>query len=1460
MPGTIQRMILLVVILVNSSLLAGENLPALIDRLNTSIPKLMADEKVPGLSMVLIRDNRIVWSGCYGVRAAGKTDKVDESTLFEAASMSKPLFTYAALKLVEDKRLNLDVPLDSYLDQPYLADQPQAAEITGRMVMLHRTGLPNWREGGWQKGGPLEVLHQPGTKFTYSGEGYLYLQTAIEKITGQPMADWLDSVLLKPLKMDHSSYVWREALKGNYAGGHDKEGNLKKGRRFYTEGNAAYSLYTTPTDYARFLLEMMNPDRSASYSLQKDLIQQMTTLQVEPEKGVARSCRSLGWVVSAPEESPQWVSHSGTNGSGFRCHSRFDMANQSGSVIMTNSDRGNIVWEAIIKLIDNPVNQAVSVSQEEKFTTWEPVGRTIHYGYRVMNPTPKPSGKLDIYMPLPLPSPRQEIRYLHLSEKGKQRIFTDRHGQKLAHYSIDKLEAGQWFDIGFVAGLTVSSMSWNATGHDSGGSPPELATELRTLYLAAEKNYSMDTSLMRNLAADLTRDAASDYDKLVNIHDYIISKVRYVRDDVWDPAAEVLTRGYGSCSEYNYVLSGLCRLAGLPTRCVGGTSNGFHDLPTTDVVFHRWTEVYLSDYGWFPADCSRDANPIRGKRSHFGRVYNDAIIWCRQAGGDDDTLGWEYRAELRVEGKNPGLKDDHRVRWFEYYPESEVNAAYAWFDGGQAEPPAADLLECALLHWDDVSETNQLKMIEALAGSGRNACLRRAGRLNEENGLRERWVRKLCSSEDLAETILEKSRQLFSFRSWYRSNESRLVVNGDGKFLLKSNSGSTPIATTTDSSLEIWQALAVELADRLTESVEQINEKAVVVMPVEDQTIVGLADNRQAIHSALKNRITGNLQIKLIDEVAFDRFMEEQGPGSKEYWILANADTSQYPEAMVPDVILIPLAITERTEKKTVLYHLEFKVLELARRKYTTITAKRYREKPAVAGPSESGVLIAGGDTVLARWEHDWVGRMGYEWPLSELEPFISQADAALCNLECCVSLRGAPVDKGERCSFYYRARPDMLRCLSDVGMDMVTAANNHGGDYGPDSVADTRMWSEKAGLVCVGIGNEIKVAGSPQLVRVGPVRVAIAGMDMTMPRFAAGENRPGTHYVREELADFAARTRELGEWARDRCDLLALTIHWGSNWVEQTPAIHREMARVAFENGVDVILGHSAHQLQGIEIIDGKAVIYDMGNLLFDCELSPEGKRGGLFRLYLSPDGVQKIEVIPTQVLDGHTVPASYDDAHEVLGEMNRLCAALDTHLLIDEDLEGRPMGVIPIAECQVTARETIDPNLVFATFPIAGGSLPASGPRVLLTPDIPDGATILNPAKPLAPGIELLAYQIPANAKEGGIVYLSTWWRVTGKIKPNIMPAFQMEVNGEITRRGTPWYTRHDLMDWSAPMSQLVPDQVVEDVYPARLAGIPAGQCRVSAVMVDTSQIPENRILNAPVYLGEIKIQAEK
>lgn len=320
------------------------------DRIAKRVPALMREFHVPGVSIAVITSNKVAWTGTWGVKRAGGDGEVDEQTLFEACSMSKPLFAYATLKLVEDGRLDLDRPLTEYLDEPYLDGQPDHRLITGRMVLTHTTGFPNWRKGGWRKGGPLPVKFKPGTKYGYSGEGFLYLQRVVERIVGEDLDVFMKERLMRGIGMETSGYEFEKKLRLRYSAGHDLKGEFKSDRRFFDQGNAAFSLYTTPVEYARFLIEIMRDDRSASHSLSQKTLDEMLKPAVKAT-GRHTGWRGLGWQL---HDTPggQRVSHGGSNGTGFRCHSRFYPGRKEGIVIMTNSYGGEKLWKQLLKELD----------------------------------------------------------------------------------------------------------------------------------------------------------------------------------------------------------------------------------------------------------------------------------------------------------------------------------------------------------------------------------------------------------------------------------------------------------------------------------------------------------------------------------------------------------------------------------------------------------------------------------------------------------------------------------------------------------------------------------------------------------------------------------------------------------------------------------------------------------------------------------------------------------------------------------------------------------------------------------------------------------------------------------------------------------------------------------------------------------------------------------------------------
>lgn len=326
------------------------------------LPHLMKKHNVPGAAVVEIRGHRIAAETYRGVLDATQSEAVDAHTIFEAASMTKPLAAYAALKLVEQGKLDLDRPLNKYLPKPYLPNEPMHAKITARMVMTHTSGFPNWRPKP-PNDTTLKVMHEPGTAFRYSGEGFQFLQRAMEAITGTDLESHMQSTLLWPLGMSRSSLIWQADRAANAAAGHDANGKLKENRRHYSHPNAAFTLYCTPRDYAAFVLEIMKSDRGAEHSLKAETINLMLE-PASPPTGralLARQGRTgegeirygLGWQIEPTPSGPR-VRHSGSNGTGFRSYVEFDPARGDGIIIMTNAEGGANLWKELVEAVCAP--------------------------------------------------------------------------------------------------------------------------------------------------------------------------------------------------------------------------------------------------------------------------------------------------------------------------------------------------------------------------------------------------------------------------------------------------------------------------------------------------------------------------------------------------------------------------------------------------------------------------------------------------------------------------------------------------------------------------------------------------------------------------------------------------------------------------------------------------------------------------------------------------------------------------------------------------------------------------------------------------------------------------------------------------------------------------------------------------------------------------------------------------
>ncbi|OLE51669.1 MAG: hypothetical protein AUG51_21825 [Acidobacteria bacterium 13_1_20CM_3_53_8] len=314
------------------------------------IPQLMEQAFVPGLSIALVRNGEVFWQHGFGVRNVRTHEAVSDDTIFEAASLSKPVFAYAVMKLVDSGSLDLDTPLVKYLPGAYLNGDERANKITARNVLTHTTGFPNWRP----QGKPLTIKFNPGERFSYSGEGFVYLQKVVEHLTGQPLDEFMQRTVFKPLGMTDSSYVWQARFENRVATGHGPVGNPGAIRK-PTEANAAASLHTTALDYARLVIALMN-----GVGLKRQTHKLMLTPQIKVDEGcqncvdrppTGRLSQTISWglgvgLQNTDEGESFW--HWGDNNNEFQCYFVAYPKQKTGLVVFTNSGSGHAIIPEII--------------------------------------------------------------------------------------------------------------------------------------------------------------------------------------------------------------------------------------------------------------------------------------------------------------------------------------------------------------------------------------------------------------------------------------------------------------------------------------------------------------------------------------------------------------------------------------------------------------------------------------------------------------------------------------------------------------------------------------------------------------------------------------------------------------------------------------------------------------------------------------------------------------------------------------------------------------------------------------------------------------------------------------------------------------------------------------------------------------------------------------------------------
>ena len=288
---------------------------------------------VPGYSMALVRDGKLVFSHAAGQsnRFTGKL--VDENTLFEAASITKAVFAFAVNRLAEQGEIDLDKPLGEYLEFAELSHDPRARKITARHCLNHSSGLPNWF---WEDGdGKVEMLFEPGEKHGYSGEAMMYLGRVVEHLQDKPLEQVVLDEACRPLGFTESVFFSDcEALRSVASFGHVNK--MPQAHDNSPMIGVASTMFTESKAFSKFMISLMNR-AVLSDETYKEMFRLSMSAGNDGDEGFS-SGFGLGFQI-AESKHGKVIKHSGNNGD-FQCLFEIYDESNDGFVIFANSDTG----------------------------------------------------------------------------------------------------------------------------------------------------------------------------------------------------------------------------------------------------------------------------------------------------------------------------------------------------------------------------------------------------------------------------------------------------------------------------------------------------------------------------------------------------------------------------------------------------------------------------------------------------------------------------------------------------------------------------------------------------------------------------------------------------------------------------------------------------------------------------------------------------------------------------------------------------------------------------------------------------------------------------------------------------------------------------------------------------------------------------------------------------------------
>lgn len=310
--------------------------------------------------------------------------------------------------------------------------------------------------------------------------------------------------------------------------------------------------------------------------------------------------------------------------------------------------------------------------------------------------------------------------------------------------------------------------------------------------------------------------------------------------------------------------------------------------------------------------------------------------------------------------------------------------------------------------------------------------------------------------------------------------------------------------------------------------------------------------------------------------------------------------------------------------------------------------------------------ISAVGDIMLGRYVATLI-KDGYEEPFSNVKCLFTESDIKFGNLECVLSDSELDNIKGKAKNFCLKGPSDMINVLETVGFNVLSLANNHIYDYSHDGLIDTISTLNNNGIKTIGAGENLEEARKLEIIEVKGRKIGFLGYtDLAYVNFSDKNQIPAASEIKSGVAPLKEEfILEDIEKTKPKCDLLFISLHWSDEYTHIPKDSQIELAHKIIDAGADGILGHHAHNLQGVEVYKDKPIIYNMGNFIFD-QNDDMNKDSAVFNLTFVDDSFEKLEIIPCRIESKRrTVVAEGEKYERIVEHLVKFSDVLGTKLI---------------------------------------------------------------------------------------------------------------------------------------------------------------------------------------------------